>query len=136
MPVLKNTRHEKLACALAEGKSATEAMQEAGYSDPRNSTRLTKKYEIAARVAELQAGAAERTELTVAGITERLLRIANAAEASKEAPGLSVARAALMDAAKLNGLLIERTENRNTVYTVVDQPMTEDEWSKQFCTEH
>jgi phage terminase small subunit len=49
MPVLKNPRWERLAQELAQNKTATEAMQLAGYSDPRNSTRLTKKEEITAR---------------------------------------------------------------------------------------
>lgn len=60
MPALKNARREKLAQALAKGMSATDALAEAGYSDPRNSTRLTKNDEVAARVAELQTKVVEK----------------------------------------------------------------------------
>lgn len=114
MAALKNTRHERFAQELAKGKSQAEAYAEAGYtpSEP-NASRLTRNDKVQARVAELQDRAAARTEITVAGITDRLLKIAEKGEQSKAAPMLSVARAALMDAAKLNGLVIEKGENLN-----------------------
>ena len=122
MAVLKNAKHEKYASAIASGKSATEAMEAAGYSDPRNSTRLTKKDEIQRRIAELQNKAAERTVVTVASITERLLNIAAKGEVANDAPLLSVARAALMDAAKLNGLVVEKSLSAQTsVEDLLDQ---------------
>jgi phage terminase small subunit len=37
MPVLKNARHEKFAQALAKGKSATDAYNEAGFKPHRHS---------------------------------------------------------------------------------------------------
>ena len=46
MPILRNPRHEKFAQEIAKAKTATAAMAAAGYSDPRNSTRLTKNDEI------------------------------------------------------------------------------------------
>lgn len=122
MAALKNAKHEKYASAIASGKSATEAMEAAGYSDPRNSTRLTKNDEIQSRIAELQNKAAERTVITVASITDRLLSIATKAEVSSDAPLLSVARAALMDAAKLNGLVVEKSLSAQTsVEDLLDQ---------------
>lgn len=138
MPPLANARHERFAQELAKGKSATEAMAGAGYSDPRNSTRLTKKDEIARRVAELKAGAAARTELTVASLTEDLLRIAKRGEELGEAPGFAVARAALMDAAKLNGLIVDRSENVNINHDISAEPLSETEWEAQHAssTEH
>jgi phage terminase small subunit len=66
MPVLRNAKYEAYAQALAKGKSATEAMEAAGYSDPRNSTRLTKNDEIARRVAEIKDRVAEKAEWTAA----------------------------------------------------------------------
>lgn len=116
--------------------TADEAYAEAGFKPDRgNASRLTANDNVRARVGELQAGAATRSEITVANLTAELLRIAAKGEPLGEAPGLSVARAALMDAAKLNGLLIERTENRNTVYSVSDEPMTEEEWARGFAGE-
>lgn len=115
MPTLPNTRHERFAQELAKGKSQVEAYRLAGYNgtDPAmeaSASRLVRNAKVAARLAELQAKAAERTEITVAAITNRLLNIATAAENSKDAPMLQVARASLMDAAKLNGLIIDKAE--------------------------
>ncbi|WP_428031820.1 terminase small subunit [Ancylobacter sp.] len=134
MPALKNARHEAFARALVEGKSASEAYVEAGYSESRSAaSRLSTNVNVTSRVAELMAAAAERTMTTVEDITARLYRIADAAEAIKEASGLSVARAALMDIAKLNGLVVDKTENRTFTYEVTDKPLSEEEWEKEFC---
>ena len=110
MPVLENARHERFAQALAKGKSQAEAYADAGYkpSEP-NASRLTSNDKVQARLSELQERAATRTEITVASITERLLAIATKAEKSREAPMLQAARASLMDAAKLNGLVVDKS---------------------------
>jgi phage terminase small subunit len=111
MPALENARHERFAQELAKGKTADEAYQEAGYSENRgNATRLKANESVASRVAEIQTAAAKRTEITVASITERLLAIAAKGETTTEAPMLAVARASLMDAAKLNGLVVDKSE--------------------------
>lgn len=116
MPALENPKHERFAQGLAKGKTQTEAYAEAGYKpDDGNATRLTGNDRVVSRVAELQERAAIRTEITVADITARLLAIAVKAEASEDAPLLSVARASLMDAAKLNGLVIEKSEVKATI---------------------
>jgi phage terminase small subunit len=55
MPVLKNTRHEKFAQALASGKSQLEAYEISGYKPHRgNASKLACENIILARVAELQ----------------------------------------------------------------------------------
>ena len=110
MPALENPKHERFAQELAKGRTQAEAYATAGYapSEP-NASRLTSNDKVAARVAEIQERAAVRAEITVAGITDRLLAIAKKGEGKDEAPMLSVARAALMDAAKLNGLVVDRT---------------------------
>lgn len=109
---LKNHRHELFAQELAKGETADAAYVAAGFRPNRgNASTLKTNQNISARVEELLNRAAIRTELTVASVTERLVKIADKAE--KEAlgaPGLSVARAALMDAAKLNGLVVETIE--------------------------
>lgn len=115
MPALKNARHERFAQELAKGKCQSEAYELAGYapSEP-NASRLTRNEKVQARIVELLNGAAKRTEITVASITDRLLKIAAKGEKSNDAPKLSVARAALMDAAKLNGLVVDKSENSNS----------------------
>lgn len=111
MPALSNAKHELFAQALAKGSTQAEAYALAGYapSEP-NASRLTSNDKVQARVAEILGKAAARTEITVASITDRLLAIAAKGEQSRDAPLLAVARASLMDAAKLNGLVIEKSQ--------------------------
>lgn len=111
MPVLPNSRHERFAQELAKGENQTDAYVNAGYKESRSAAaRLAADVNICARVAEIQERAAVRTEITVAGITDRLLAIAAKAEAASDAPMLQAARAALMDAAKLNGLVVDKSK--------------------------
>lgn len=111
MPVLRNARHERFAQELAKGKSQEEAYREAGYRGDRTAAcRLSTNVNVQARVAELQERAAIRSEITVATITDRLLAIATKAEGKNEASMLQVARASLMDAAKLNGLVVDKSD--------------------------
>lgn len=134
MPPLENARHERFAQELAKGKTADEAYQLAGYAPNRgNASTLKANQSVAERVAELQERAAIRTEVTVASITDRLLAIATKAEAKDDAAMLGVARASLMDAAKLNGLVVDKSEARaETVQRIIsDTPQTEDEWAKE-----
>lgn len=111
MPALTNAKHELFAQALAKGETATAAYVLAGYkANDGNASTLKGNQRIEDRVAEILNKAATRTEITVASITERLLAIATKGESSSDAPMLSVGRAALMDAAKLNGLVIDKGE--------------------------
>lgn len=111
MPALSNPKHERFAQALAKGETATAAYVIAGYEDNEgNAGRLNRNEQVQARVAEILERAAMRAEITVAGISERLLMIADRGEKLAEASGLSVARASLMDVAKLNGLVVDKRE--------------------------
>lgn len=110
MGVLANARHERFAQEVAKGASATAAYAAAGYKPcDQNASRLMRNDKVRNRVTELKGAIAQRTTLTVASLTERLLRIASKGEDNGGASMLSVARAALMDAAKLNGLVIDRS---------------------------
>lgn len=99
MPVLKNAKHEAYAQALANGKSATDAMKAAGLKDARNSSRLTKNDEIARRVEEIKARAADKAEWTAA---DRLLSLKSIfdSHADKDA---RVAISAIAEANKMQG---------------------------------
>src|SRR4051812_24033431 len=100
MPVLKNARWERFAQELAKGKSQTEAYALAGYTGDRTAaSRLATNVNILGRVTELKKRGAERAELSIETVTRRLVGIADKGEALKDAPGLSVARLAMMDAA-------------------------------------
>lgn len=107
-----------------------DAYSEAGYTPNRgNAARLKSNEAIAARIAELQAETAQTTRITAASITERLIRIADIAEEhgiARNVAGviigvdrglLAVARQAAMDAAKLNGLIVDKHKIDATVYT-------------------
>ncbi|QPB10603.1 terminase small subunit [Bacteriophage sp. 438212] len=114
MAALSNSRHERFAQGLAKGLSQSEAYEEAGYKPSRSAAaRLAADVNICERVSAIQNRAAERTEISVASITERLLAIATKAEKSGDAPMLQAARASLMDAAKLNGLVVEKGEHQH-----------------------
>lgn len=111
MPVLPNAKHERFAQELAKGKSATEAYVLAGYkANDGNAATLKGNQSISERVTELLERSAIRAEVSVASITERLIRISEKGEAIGEPAGLSVARQAAMDAAKLHGLIVEKKE--------------------------
>lgn len=99
MPVLKNARHEKFAQALAKGKTASEAMVEAGYSDPRNSTRMTKNDEILRRVDEIKSRVSEKAEWSAA---DRLLSLKMIFDASAN-DDRRTAIAAIAEANKMQG---------------------------------
>jgi len=112
---IKNARHERFAQELAKGVSASEAYVNAGYKkNDGNAVRLKGNEKVGARLVELQERAAEKAGVTVENITERLLAIAAKGEAATDAPLLSVARASLMDAAKLNGLIIDKHDLRSS----------------------
>jgi phage terminase small subunit len=71
MATLLNQRHEKFAQSLAEGKSATEAYEAAGYTpNDGNATRLKGNERIRARVAELQERGAAQVAITLQGLIE------------------------------------------------------------------
>lgn len=118
MPALSNAKHELFAQGLAKGKTQIEAYAFAGYApNDANAARLTGNDRIKARVAELLERAATRAEISVASVTDNLLRIAGKAENLGDASGLSAARASWMDAAKLNGLVVDKADI-NTGVTV------------------
>ena len=114
MPLLDNPRHEIYAQELAKGATQEEAYTLAGYKPCRgHASRLAGNGSIQERVDEIMGRAAERAEISIASVTENLMRIATKAEQLRDASGLSVARNAWMDAAKVNGLIIDKAENTN-----------------------
>ena len=135
MPVLPNPRHEKFAQALAEGKSATEAYEIAGYTpNDGNAARMKGNDRIMDRVAELQEQGAERSLVTL----ESLIAEAGDIQAKALAKGhYSAAVSALTVKAKLSGHWVDRGENKtsNVVYEISDRELTEEEWMAKYCSE-
>lgn len=133
MAPLRNGRRERFAQLVAEGNAAADAYAEAGFrADRQNAHRLANTRDVRARITELQERGAMRAEITLADVTANLKRIAEAAEKEGGAPGLSVARAPWMDVAKLNGLVVDKSENVNIHHEISDKPMSEDEWTAEY----
>jgi phage terminase small subunit len=133
MAALLNQRHEKFAQNLAEGKSATEAYEAAGYTpNDGNATRLKGNERIRARVAELRECGAAQAAVTLQGLIEEASDIQAKAMTDGK---YSAAVAALTVKAKLAGLW-DKAENKanNVVYHLSDHPLTEDEWAQKWCS--
>jgi hypothetical protein len=129
LPALSNAKWERFAQGLAGGKSQAEAYELAGYkpSEP-HASRLASNGRVVDRVAEILERAAIRVEVTVASLTERLLKIADVAEKTgvdtdgetgqvlgSSSKHLGVVRATIMDIAKLNGLIIDQQQHTGTM---------------------
>ncbi len=100
MPVLKNARHESMAQALAQGKTADDAYAEAGFKPNRgNAARLKANDSIQKRVAEIKSRVAEKAEWTAA---DRLLALKSIFDASAS-DDRRTAIAAIAEANKMQG---------------------------------
>ena len=115
MPVLSNAKHELFAQEIAKGNSQGEAYKTAGYNAEGHAAesagnRLMKNVEVQARIVELQGRGAKRAEVTIESLIQEAAEIQAAALDSGQH---SAAVAALTAKAKLSGLWVEKTENRN-----------------------
>lgn len=115
MPALKNARHEVYAQGMASGKTASEALRDAGYTDPRNSTRLTKNNEIASRIDELRNRAAIKVDVTIESLAKELEEARSIAVKEKQT---SAAVQATMGKAKLFGLGVEHRRLSGSVQII------------------
>lgn len=111
MPALPNPRHERFAKALARGAGSREAYRGAGYSpgSDANADRAAWKLKanplVKARLAELAAREAVKAGFNTDDLSLALMALAKAAQDAGTAGALGTARAAIMDVARLNGLL-------------------------------
>jgi len=106
-------KQEAFAREYTVDRNATQAAIRAGYSEhtaKQQGARLLTNVDVRAHINRVEAAVAEKVELNVAGITTRLLALADKAERLANAPGMNVARQSLMDAAKLNGLVVDTSE--------------------------
>jgi phage terminase small subunit len=123
-------KQENFCLAYMETGNASEAYRRAygpgNMSDKtiwEKASHMLAKDKVRARVEELQAELRERAMLTIDGLTEDLMRIARKGEDHGEPPGLSVARASLMDAAKLNGLIVDKKDLSSSDGTMTPKPV-------------
>lgn len=115
-------KQEAFCLAYIEIGNASDAYRKAYASENmkpttinRNAKALMDDSKIATRIAALRDKVEAKTFLTIERLTNDLLRIAKKGEDLAEAPGLSVARASLMDAAKLNGLVTDKLDVKGGV---------------------
>jgi phage terminase small subunit len=97
----------------AVDKNATQAAIRAGYSAAtakQQGARLLTNVDVRAEVERTLARSAQRVELTVASVTSKLLALSEKAEGMDGPSAINVSRQCVMDAAKLNGLVVESSE--------------------------
>jgi phage terminase small subunit len=112
MPVLKNPRHEKFVQLLFEGEPAARAYELAGYKPHQgNSSRLRWFEMVQGRLAELQAAAAKRSEITVESL---MAELEDARQKATDLNQLSAAVRATGEKIKLSGLAVQKIEIANT----------------------
>ncbi len=126
-----NVKQEAFCQEMAMGAKRDEAYVAAGYGAKNVKTavaRLLKQTKITARIAQLEASGFG--SLSPIQLIRRLGRVADQAEALGSAAALAVARAALMDIARVNGLTRAEEGQLGSTMTVVlaDRPLSEDEW--------
>jgi len=108
-----NDKQRAFAEEYAKDKNGTQAAIRAGYSAKTaysQAERLLRNVEVRAHVERTLAASAERTELTIASVTTKLLVLSEKAEALDGPSALNVSRQCIMDAAKLNGLVVDSSE--------------------------
>jgi phage terminase small subunit len=117
MPVLRNAKYEAFAQAVAKGKSATEAYEEAGFKPHRqNAARLMTNDDVRKRVEEIQARVAEKAEWRSA---DRLRMLAIIAKGNlRKDPRSSIA--AIAEANKMQG---SHAVVRHQIGGITDNPI-------------
>ncbi|RUW27305.1 terminase small subunit [Mesorhizobium sp. M4B.F.Ca.ET.215.01.1.1] len=135
-----NIRQERFCFGLAEGLPQSRAYVEAGYAARGNAaeveaSKMVRLPKVAARVAELRAEAAKRSEVTVDDLVAELEIMRKLAMACKN-PAAGVA--AVMGKAKLLGLIVDKAEVDQTLRRPMREPgevkqMSLEEWQRRFA---
>lgn len=134
-----NARQERFCLYLVEGLPQSRAYIDAGYVARGNAAevaaaRLFRNVQVQSRIAELQAAAARRSEITVDDLVAELESMRKLAMACKN-PAAGVA--AVMGKAKLLGLIVDKAEIEATVRKPAREPtddkrMSLEEWERRF----
>jgi phage terminase small subunit len=131
MPPLKNNRHELFCLALAEGQSANQAYERAGYTpNDSNCIRLRQHPKVQARLNELQAEAAKKSEVTVQSL---LAELEDARAKASSLDQLNAAVRAIEAKARVSGLLVQKIEQRVTIEDQYESAATADELCRMFA---
>lgn len=135
-----NTRQERFCLSLAEGLPQSRAYIEAGYTARGNAaeveaSKMVRLPKVAARVAQLRAAAARRSEITVDDLVAELESMRKLAMACRN-PAAGVA--AVMGKAKLLGLIVDKAEVATTLRKPLREPgeidqMSLEDWQAKFA---
>ena len=114
MPVLNNPKHEKFAQELSKGRTEVQAYENAGFNrDAGNANKVARRLDVQAIVQEITTEVAnlviEVQAMDRVRVLTELAKIASA-PVSPEMVKPSDKRAALMDYARIQGWVIERSE--------------------------
>lgn len=109
---LENTRHELFAQGIVKGYSQAKSYEDAGYNlDEGNASRLTTHDKVQARIGWLKMAAAEKTIATVESLTSDLFQDREQCrDMADSAAGFRASSQITMDIAKLNGLVIDKSQ--------------------------
>jgi len=111
MPALANHKHELFVLALAKGRSADQAYEDAGFKRHRgNAARLRADERVQMRLDEIQQRAVEIAEITRADVIRMLME--DRLEAKKNGQLSAAVRAAEL-LGKEVGMFVERRINAN-----------------------
>jgi phage terminase small subunit len=139
MPILSNNRRERFCQGIAKGLSATESYRRAGYKGnghvaEAGASEILRNPEVANRLAELQAKAAVRHEISMESLTRDLLFIRdNALKTDQNAAAV----AALALVARMHGFVVDRAQVDIVHHKPARLPtkqleLTEDEWLRLY----
>jgi hypothetical protein len=102
MPALSDTRHEAFAQACAKGARFMDAYQDAGFAPDRShASRLARRDDVAARIAELRLARAAAEDADPQTIIDALMRMARDNETLKTPAGVKEARTNMLEAHRL-----------------------------------
>lgn len=134
-------KQERFALLIVKGLVNSVAYEQAGYSVKSNAvasvnaSKLLKTPKMAGRIAELQARLAEKTVISLEGLTNDLLEIKAKALANGS---FGPAVAAVVAVARLHGMLVDKAEvtvnHRPAPLPTKILELSEDEWIEQFGT--
>lgn len=130
---LDNPAHELFAQKLAEGENQSAAYEMAGYEPDRgHASRLASNGSVQKRVAYLQSVAAERAIVSLEERTRRMLEAEEGARGAVKLDPTVVGYKQLSDmymsTAKLNGLIVDKTQHTGGQVIKVDPgPLTEED---------
>ncbi len=99
-----NARQELFVQALASGMSQRDACTAAGYKDRKSAWIILSRANVAARFAQVTAEMAATKRVTRAGISDRMLGIAERNETADSVTAQGLALRALNTVAKMHGL--------------------------------